>query len=355
MKQKSNLKRREFILNASLATGAIACAPNAGNVDTKTKYMAKDVSYVVGHGDFKYRVNKEWGVQDLAKIPVQHCHEMVMAADGRLYMCTTGKKNNIIIYDKSGSVVSTWGTEYPGIHGLSIKEEGGEEFLYLTDTERHQVYKTTLDGRLLLTIDYPKEAEIYDNDTQFVPTETVVTDDGYILVADGYGRDYVIRYDQSGKYIDHFAGKGEEEHQLQQAHGICIDQRSGQSSLLVTSRARQSVKRYSMDGKYLETIALPGCSICRPVIKGDYLYFAVIVTKDWGSYDGMVAVLNAKNEVISFPGGSAPSYVNGQLEAPLFDGHTFLHPHDVCIDNDENIYVPQWNSGRTYPVKLERV
>jgi hypothetical protein len=33
----------------------------------------------------------------------------------------------------------------------------------------------------------------------------------------------------------------------------------------------------------------------------------------------------------------------------------FLHPHDVCVDGDENIYVPQWASGKTYPVKLERV
>jgi hypothetical protein len=33
----------------------------------------------------------------------------------------------------------------------------------------------------------------------------------------------------------------------------------------------------------------------------------------------------------------------------------FIHPHDVYADSDENIYVPQWASGKTYPIKLERI
>ena len=28
---------------------------------------------------------------------------------------------------------------------------------------------------------------------------------------------------------------------------------------------------------------------------------------------------------------------------------------DVCIDDDKNIYVCQWNAEKTYPIKLERV
>jgi peptidylamidoglycolate lyase len=33
----------------------------------------------------------------------------------------------------------------------------------------------------------------------------------------------------------------------------------------------------------------------------------------------------------------------------------FQYPHDVCVDRDENLYIAQWNSGNTYPIKLERV
>ena len=137
---------------------------------------------------------------------------------------------------------------------------------------------------------------------------------------------------------------------------MTIDQRGGKApSLLITSRSKQEFKRFSMDGQYQETYGLPGCWICRPVIKGTNLYFAVIVTKSWGAYDGMVAVLDDKNQLVSLPGGSAPKFEDQNLVAPTYDNQTFLNPHDVCIDDDLNIYVPQWYSGRTYPVKLERV
>ena len=85
------------------------------------------------------------------------------------------------------------------------------------------------------------------------------------------------------------------------------------------------------------------------------LYFAVIVSKDLDTYDGMLAVLNHKNEVVSLPGGSAPKNTKAGFQAPEYDQKTFFNPHDVCIDDDENIYVPQWDSGKTYPLKLTRV
>jgi hypothetical protein len=128
-----------------------------------------------------------------------------------------------------------------------------------------------------------------------------------------------------------------------------------QPSLLITSRTANCFKRFTLDGNYVETISLPSCYICRPVLKDDMLYFAVIVTKDWGTYDGMLAVLDQNNRVVSMPGGNSPTFKNGILETPVYDRKTFLNPHDVCIDDDENIYVPQWNSGKTYPVKLHRV
>jgi hypothetical protein len=61
--------------------------------------------------------------------------------------------------------------------------------------------------------------------------------------------------------------------------------------------------------------------------------------------------------VVSTPGGSAPEYQNGVLQAQHKDDaqQVFIHPHDVYADSDENIYVPQWASNKTYPIKLERI
>jgi hypothetical protein len=43
---------------------------------------------IVGHGEFRYRVDKLWCQADKAKHPVKDCHEMVQAGDGRLYLIT---------------------------------------------------------------------------------------------------------------------------------------------------------------------------------------------------------------------------------------------------------------------------
>lgn len=271
-------------------------------------------------------------------------------------MTTTHPKNNILIYDRSGKILDAWGTEYPGAHGLTLSTEGEEEFLFITDPDTHKVCKTTLDGKKLLEFFTPKEIEDYKEAAQFKPTETAIAPNGDIYIADGYGLDFIIQYDSKGNYIRHFGGKGTDDDQFDCCHGITLDTRKGkQPSLLITSRTANCFKRFTLDGNYIETISLPTCYICRPVLKNDTLYFAVIVTKDWGTYDGMLAVLDQNNRVVSMPGGSTPAYKNGMLEAPAYDQKTFLNPHDVCIDDDENIYVPQWNSGKTYPVKLHRV
>jgi hypothetical protein len=33
----------------------------------------------------------------------------------------------------------------------------------------------------------------------------------------------------------------------------------------------------------------------------------------------------------------------------------FVHPHDLMVDEDDSLYVAQFASGNTYPIKLERV
>ncbi len=352
--KKNNAERRGFIKKSILVAGAGLIAPSYTFGIT---HSVKNMEEIVGHGDFRYRVDKEWGVQDPSKTPVNDCHEMAMDSKGRIFMTTTGAdNNNLIVYDKSGKVLSSWGTDFPGAHGLSIWGEGQEQFLFITDPETHKVTKTTLDGSVLMTLNRPKEVDGYEKDDQFLPTETAIMPNGDIYVADGYGQNFIIQYNAKGEYIRHFGGKGEGDDKFNCCHGITLDNRDkNKPTLLITSRASQEFKRFSLDGKHMETIKLPGCSICRPVIHGENIYFAVIVTKTWDSYDGMLAILDRNNTIVSLPGGSTPEYANGILTPPLYDGKTFMNPHDVFVDNDENLYVPQWASGKTYPIKLHRI
>ncbi len=96
------------------------------------------------------------------------------------------------------TVLGSWGNEYPGAHGLTLHDENGEEFLYITDYERHQVIKTQLDGRVVQTFDWPADTGRYTDKNEFHPTETAIAPNGDVFVADGYGKDYVVQYSPKG-------------------------------------------------------------------------------------------------------------------------------------------------------------
>ena len=261
-----------------------------------------------------------------------------------------------MIYSKSGKLLDTWGHEFPGAHGLTLVNENGTEFLFITDTVKPQVYKTTIDGKILMTIDVPLETGVYKEAKDFIPTETTVDKNGDFFIADGYGSQYVIHYDKDGKIKNYFGGRGDGDEHLDNAHGIVIDRRNATPTLLVTDRTRNCFKRFTMDGKLLEVIKLPGACVCRPVIKGDHLYAAVLRSPDLGKENsGFTTILDKNNKVVSNLGGTEPVYKDGVLQPMGQAEKIFLNPHDVCVDNDENLYVAQWASGKVYPYKFTRV
>lgn len=312
---------------------------------------------IIGHNNFRYKVHKNWGVPQIGAFPVTDCHEMVMSRNGLFYMITNDVRNNMLIYNKDGKITGSWGKTYPGAHGLTLSDENGTEFLYLTDTVRRQVIKTTLQGDEVMVMEYPKEIALYTSADEYKPTETAIAANGDIYVTDGYGHQFIIQYDSGGNYIRHWGGKGDGLAQFDCAHGIAIDNRAGEPTLFITSRNHNCLKRFTLDGEYLNTVQLPGSFICRPVVHGNNVYGAVFRSghnQNFGS--GYVIVLNEENEVVSTPGGTQPIYVNGVLqEQRKEDVGVFIHPHDVCVDGDENLYIPQWNSEHTYPIMLERV
>lgn len=341
------MDRRKFLKNAGFAAGAMAITSDL---------YAESKGPVYGHNNMRYRMNVKWGALNPEKFPVNDCHEMIQDKKGRIVLLTNETKNNILIYNKSGKLKENWGHEYPGAHGLTLHRAGGEEYLFITDTVKHQVYKTTIDGRLLLTIDYPEETGVYKNKEAFVPTETTVLDNGDFYIADGYGAQYIMRYDERGKLKNFFGGRGETKANLDNAHGITLDTRNGDTTLLITDRTRNCFKRFSLDGNLIEVIELPGACVCRPVIHGDYLYAAVLRSPDLKTPgSGFVTILDKNNKVVSNIGGTEPVYKDGILQPMAQQEKIFIHPHDVCVDDEGSIYVAQWASNKVYPYKFTRV
>ncbi|HVS92423.1 MAG TPA: 6-bladed beta-propeller [Mucilaginibacter sp.] len=341
------MERRTFIKQTALVSASFFIAKDL---------FAKNDGPIYGHGNMRYRMDNKWSKADPNINPVNDCHEMVQDKRGRILLLTNETKNNVLIYNTSGKLLGTWGHDFPGGHGLTLVNENGAEFLFITDIVKHQVYKTTIDGRILMTIDVPLETGVYKKAEEFVPTETTIDTNGDIFIADGYGAQYITHYDKDGKLKNYFGGRGDGDEHFDNAHGILIDRRNGTPTLLITDRTRNCFKRFSLDGKLIELIKLPGACVCRPVIKGDYLYAAVLRSPNLDAADsGFTTILDKNNRVVSNIGGTEPEYKDGVLQPMAQADKIFRNPHDVCIDRDENLYVAQWNSGKVYPYKFTRV
>ncbi len=352
----SKNKRREFLSQA----GMLLCTtgPTFHILKSRNKLDEK----VLGHGDFTYRVDKDWGKLDSNKYPVNNCHEMVMDSLGRLILLTDHPQNNILIYDKSGKLLDSWTLGFTGGHGLSIHNEGGEDFLYITDISTGQVVKATTKGRILLSLIKPTATDDYPECASYKPTETTIASNGDIYVADGYGSQFILRYNSKGEFISKFGGDSFlQPDKFKQAHGVTLDTRDKNNpTLLCSARIKNTIKRFSLDGKHLEDIYLPGAFISRVVVDDQNLYSGVCFGMTPDNFNmqlnlGFVTILDQNNKVISNPGGTQPTYENGKLQLMTQAQPVFKHCHDVCIDEDKNIYVCQWNAGKVYPYKLIRV
>ena len=340
------MTRRTFMLDMAILTAGNAFANNGF-------FDRQEAEFVYGHNEKKFTIDSKWMAQEKMRLPVKDCHEMVFTHQHQVVLLTNDVRNNVIFFDKKGKILKSWGNQFPGAHGLSIHGDQ-EQTLFITDTVLNQFFQTSLEGKILRTWDYPAETGKYSEKGKFVPTETTIAANGDIFVADGYGEQYILHYDADGRLRNIFGGRGDGDEHLDNAHGICIDNRSSAPTLIVTDRNRCCFKRFSMEGRYLEKIVIPGANVCRPVIHGDYLYAAVLTTDHTGNKDsGFVVILDKNNQLVSAIAGATPMYKEGLCSKMYQTVKLFKHPHDVLVDDESNLYVCQWNSGQVYPIKLK--
>ena len=312
---------------------------------------------VLGQGSFRYRLVPGWGVLD-DKTPVKNCHGMVEDREGRLILLTDHTANNVIVYDKDGRLLDKWGSQFPGAHGLSIVSEAGREVLFITCLKTNRVVKTTLDGKLLDEWRWPEGSGKYEKEEQYKPSWTLHLPDGGFCVLDGYGKDYIAQYNAAGRLVKVFGGQeGGIAHFG--PHGGMTDLRNVDApSLLIAMSDQQHLLRLDLDGRKLEQIDLPGGNP-RQIRAHDGHFFVAHLADNWPAdrdSRGFVSVLDAELKVVSNIGGSAPEYGDdGRLRQMRADQTVFTHPHDLVVARDGSLYVAQFASGNTYPLKFERV
>jgi DNA-binding beta-propeller fold protein YncE len=334
--------------------------------------FAAEPPVVLGHGPARYSLDLKWAKADPAVAPVVNSHALAEGKDGRIYLVTDHPKNDFLVFEKDGRYVRSISVGLGGGHGLEIFEQDGVEYLVHVDSGWHMAAEgwnpSAVEGRItLLTTDgkvvrkFPTPKELGLSDGKFMPCDVARTPAGTLLVADGYGSNLVYEFSLEGKLIKKWGGPTKDAANLSNAHGISIDVTDPRGPLVwVPSRSQNQLKAFTLDGKYVDTLDLPGAFAGQLFFRGDKIYTAVCWSKDAKGkrlpQSGFLLVMDrATKKVLSAPGGNEPKYVDGKLQ-PLSQAQPiFKHGHDLFVDSAGNIYLGEWNADRRYPSKLSLV
>ncbi|WP_180538190.1 hypothetical protein [Nevskia soli] len=297
---------------------------------------------VIGSGDHTYEVTHDWGELP-AGIQYGNTHGVCEDSQGRIYIhhtvnAASESHDTMVVFDRNGKFVKSWGAEFRGgAHGLKIQREGNQEFLYLCDTKRAVVVKSTLDGEEVFMLGYPSMAEPYSHGyIKYSPTNLAIAPNGDIYIGDGYGSSYINQYNREGNYVRTFGGKGTELGKLDCPHGLIVDTRSGTPVLVVADRGNHRIQRFQLDGTPIDTIAGTNLPCHFNVFRnGD------VVVPDLGA---RVTLLDRNNQVIEHLGDDSQSKWSDtrKLSRDHFTPGKFVCPHSACFDHAGNIFVVEW-------------
>ena len=327
-----------------------------------TSVLAADPT-LLGQGDFRYRAVEGWARVALSKVKVKNGHGLAIDSAGRILFLTDDPQNNLIVLNAAGELLETWTARMPGAHGLTRIVENGKETLFVTDTSLHEVRKLTLKGDELLHLPWPEKSGLYKTAAEYRPSKVLLSpNNGEFYVFDGYGKDYVHHYAADGSLIRSWGGTiGEGENQLAHfgPHGGVVDTRDPANPLiLVCMSDKLEVKRFTLEGMFIDKFALPGGNPRDAVLFGEFLFIPHLGDQ-WPTdktAPGFVSVLDRRNRVISNIGGTPPVYDEaGALKPMRSTGAPFIHPHGIAVDADGNLYVAQFASPAAPLLKLERI
>ena len=248
-----------------------------------------------------------------------------------------------------------------GGHGIEIRNEGGEDFLYLCAyQEQRSIAKLSATGDQVWRQGAPMESGFYHKEEEnyahkkgekpwgrnrFMPTNTAFHPDGSFYVADGYGAFRVLHYSSGGEWLGSFGKPGDDKKAdgtFRLPHGIALDTRGDEPLVVVADRVNARLQWFTPNGEHRQTLdgfLLPA----NVAFHGDLMMVPDLV--------GRVTLLDRDNKIVAQLGKDTERVQEDQKkhggfrlrgeEARWQDGK-FIHPHDACFDAEGNIYVAEW-------------
>ena len=295
---------------------------------------------VIGTGDHTYEVYHDW-ITPPMNLAWGDTHGVTTDGQGHIYIAhTVGSgsvsKDTICVYDQKGKFIKSFGSEFAGgAHGLDLRKEGSEEFLYICDVNRHVVAKSDLNGRLVWEFGAPAESGKYPEGKGWNPTNVAFAPNGDFFVGDGYGSSYIHRYNSDGKYLRTIIGPGSDAGQVSCPHGLWVDDRDpANKRLLVADRGNNRLQYFTLEGTHIEFVKDPVRQPCHIHFNHDLMLIPDLANR--------VTILNGKNEAVAQLGdGKADGELRGKPREAFVPGH-FVHPHGAAWINKRDIVVVEW-------------
>jgi len=239
-------------------------------------------------------------------------------------------------YDLHGFVIAAAPDGTPNIFGVSLYGQ--------------RVVQLTLQGKVVQTISassIPDQYKTdYDGKLSVALTGIAVAPNGDIYAVDGYGRDFIHRFDKSGRYLGTFGGQVEPWN-FKQCHKIALDPRFTPARLLCTDRLHDRLIHMDLDGHFLGVFA-----------KGLRWPSALAIFKNElavAELGGRVSILDMQGKVIAAIGANQdPDEVKTNRVPPeQWQPDLFYAPHGIAYTASGNLLVTEWSQwGRV--VKLTR-
>lgn len=321
---------------------------------------------VIGQGAYRYEVEHDC-LQLPEKIKFGNTHGIVVAGDGSIIVAHTVHKTSavgdaICVFDAKGKFVRSWGADLRGgAHGLTLRKEGPNEYLYHCDNVQGYVRKTTLSGELVWVMQAPIASGVYKKASEYKPSNLAIAPNGHIFVADGYGKFYIHEFDERLRWVKTFGGSREWMDRDKNAetpsgttiwpHAIAIDPRGPEPMLMVGERGANSrIQYFSLDGK-------PGAIVKNGVRWPSTFDFrqGLMLMPD---LKAVVTLFNERNEpVVQLGDGRQPdgkTYEDLRTkDRSAFPAGKFIAPHAAAFDAHGNIYVAEWvEVGRVTRLRL---
>lgn len=372
----SSISRRRFLTNsvsgfvvgvAAVAGGNSPVFGQSPAVHTPGKSGRRRL---IGEGDYQYEVS-----HDYFKLPKdfhwQVTHNVAVDNQNNVYIIHQGVEKlsdhpAIFVFDSEGVYIKSFGQEFQGGgHGLEIRQEGSEEFLYVTTVNGDRRFaKLTTEGETVWVRRAPMESGLYEQkDNQvntydwkrrdtYKPTNTAFLDDGGFLVADGYGAYVLHRHDKEGNYVSTIGKIGRKDGEFLLPHGLWIDDRKEEKRIVVTDRSNNRMQFLDIQGNHLKTLG--GYLLPANVD----LYENLLMIPE---LQARITLLDEDDNVVARLGDDAEyrktvvANKNAMRGKPnTWQDGRFIHPHDACFDKEGNIIVAEWvSTGRV--TKLTRL